>query len=68
MIDRDLTWGGEHTIHCIGDVLQNCVYESCIILLASVTPENSIKKKKLGINYLPMCSKTCYKIKIHYMV
>ena len=43
--DRDLTWGGEHTIQCTDDVLQNCAPETCIILLTSVTPINSIKRK-----------------------
>ena len=36
---------GEHTTSCIGDVLRNCAPETCIILLASITPINSIKRK-----------------------
>ena len=43
MMDGDLTWSGEHTIQCTDDVLWNCVPETCIILLTSVTPINSIK-------------------------
>ena len=47
MRDRDLTWGDEHTIQCTDDVLWNCAPETCIILLNSVTPINSIKRKKI---------------------
>ena len=42
-MDGDLTWGGEHTIQCTDDVLWNCAPETCVILLTSVTPINSIK-------------------------
>ena len=40
-MERDMTWGGEHTIQYKDDVLQNCVPETYIIL-ANVTPVNSI--------------------------
>ena len=33
-----LTWDGEHTIQCTDDVLYDCVPETGIILLTSVTP------------------------------
>lgn len=49
VMEGDLTWGGEHTIQCTGDVLWNCAPEIRIILLISVTSINSIKirgKKK----------------------
>ena len=45
-MDGDLIWGGEHTIECTDDVLWNCVLETHIIFLTSVTPINSIKRKK----------------------
>ena len=45
-MEGDLAWGGEHTIQCTDDVLQNCTPETYIILLSNVTPINSIKKKK----------------------
>ena len=45
MTDGDLTCGGEHTIECTDDVLQNCAPETCIILSTSATPTNSIKSK-----------------------
>ena len=45
VIERDLTWGSEHTIQCTDDVLWNCAPETCIILLTSVTPTHSIKRK-----------------------
>ena len=43
-MEGDLTWGGEHTVQCTDDVLQNCmsILETYIILLTSVTPINSI--------------------------
>lgn len=40
----DLNWDGKHTIQCEEDVWQNCVPETCIILLTNETPINSIKK------------------------
>ena len=45
VMERDVTWGGEHTIQCKGDVLWNCAPETCIIFLTSVTPINSMKRK-----------------------
>ena len=44
LMGGDWTWGGEHTVQCTDDVLWNCAPETCIILLTSVTPTNSIKK------------------------
>ena len=38
--DRDLTWGGEHTIQCADDVLWTYTSETCRILLTSATPTN----------------------------
>ena len=43
VMEGDLTWGGEHTIQYTGDVLQNCMSETCIILLTNVTPINNKK-------------------------
>ena len=37
VMDEDLILGGEHTIRCTDDVLQNCAPETCVILLSSVT-------------------------------
>ena len=48
VMQGDLTWGGEHTIHCADDVLWNCAPANCIILLTNVTPINSKKGKILG--------------------
>ena len=40
-----------NTIQCTDDVLQNCAPETCAILLTSVTPTNSINRKKIkGLN------------------
>ena len=44
VMEGDLTWGGEHTIQCTEDMLQNCTPECYVILLTGVTPINSIKK------------------------
>ena len=44
VMEGDLTWGGEHTVQCADDVLWNSAPETCVILLRSVTPINSIKK------------------------
>ena len=46
VMDRDLFWGGEHTMQCTDDVLWNCAPETCKLLLTSVTAINSIKRKK----------------------
>ena len=45
MMNRDFTFGGECIIQCTNDVLQNCAPETCIILLTSVIPKYSIKRK-----------------------
>ena len=45
VMDGDVTWGGEHTVQCTDDVLWNCAPETCIILLVSVVPISSMKKK-----------------------
>ena len=42
-MEGDFTWGGEHTVQCTDNVLQNCTLETYIILLTSVTPVNTIK-------------------------
>ena len=51
VMDGDLTWVMD-TVQCTDDVLWNCAPETCIILLASITPIHSIKKKKRFIVYL----------------
>ena len=38
VMEGDLTWGGEHMIQYMDDVLQNCIPETYIILLTTVTP------------------------------
>ena len=43
VMEGDLTWGGEHTIHYINDLLQNCTPETYVILLTNVTPISSMK-------------------------
>ena len=40
MMERDLTWGREHTIQYTDDVLQNYIPKADIILLTDVTPVN----------------------------
>ena len=45
VMEGDLTWGGEHTVQCIGDALQNCTSATYITVLTNVTPINSIKKE-----------------------
>lgn len=35
-----LTWGGEHTVWCTADMLQNGAPETCMVLLTIVTPIN----------------------------
>ena len=49
--DGNLTWCGEYTIQCTDNVLWNCAPETYIILLISVTPIHSIKRKILKIKY-----------------
>ena len=43
-----LTWDGKHTMQCTNDVLWNYAPETCIIVLTSATPQNSMKRKKMG--------------------
>lgn len=43
MMGEELTYGGEHTIQCTDDVLQNFPTKTRKILLTNVTPINSIK-------------------------
>ena len=45
VIEIDLTLGGGHTTQFTDNVSQNCTLETYIILLANVTPINSILKK-----------------------
>ena len=45
VIEEDLALGSEHTVQYTDDVLQNCTPETYIILLANITPINSIKTK-----------------------
>ena len=47
VMERDLTWGGEHTIQCTDKVLQMCIPETYIILLTNVTPINMKNEIKL---------------------
>ena len=49
--EGDLTRGGEHIVQCADDVLWNCAPETCVILLTSVAPINSIKSKKREREY-----------------
>ena len=44
VMERSLAWGDEYTIQYTDDVLQNCTYETYIILLTNVTPINPIEK------------------------
>ena len=46
VMEGDLHWGGEHTVRCTDNVLWDCAPEICIFLLTSVTPINSINRKK----------------------
>ena len=43
---RRLDLGGEDIVQCTEDVLWDCVPETCIILLTSISPINSIKSEK----------------------
>ena len=49
MMERDLTWGGEHTIQYIGDILQNRTPHTYIILLTSVTFLCRVLQKQFAI-------------------
>ena len=46
VMEGDLTWGGEHAVQCKDYVLWNCAPETCKLLLISVIPINSMKRKK----------------------
>ena len=39
---RDMTLGGEHTMHCTVGISENCTLETYIILLTNVTTMNFI--------------------------
>ena len=45
-MNGDLTWDGEHTVHCTDGVLWNCTPEICIILFTNVNLKNAMKRKK----------------------
>ena len=51
VMERDLTWGGEHTIQYTDDVLQNCTPET-YNFINQYHPQNSIKilKKETKIS------------------
>ena len=44
--ERDLTLGGKHKIQYADAVLYNCTPETYVILLANITPINSVQIKK----------------------
>ena len=44
----DLTWGGEHTVQCTVDVLENCTPETSINLLTNVILINSVRMVPIG--------------------
>ena len=46
VMEKALTWGGEHMVQYTSEVLQNCTPETYMILLTNVTPINSTKNKK----------------------
>ena len=45
-MEGDLTWDGDHSIQCKDAVFWNCAPETSIISLTSVTPINSIKRRR----------------------
>ena len=51
-MEEDLTWDGKYTTQYSDDVLQNCVLETCILLLTSVTPINSVKNENVKNNFI----------------
>ena len=60
VMERDLTWGGEHTIQYTDDVFYNCAPETYIILSINVTLINSIKiKKETFITMFVLKKKLC---------
>ena len=44
--ERRLDLGCEHTTHCAFSMMWNCAPETCAILLTSINPINSVKRKK----------------------
>ena len=46
VLDMALTGRDKHTVQFTDDVLQKCAPETCRILVTSVTPTNSIKRRK----------------------
>lgn len=53
--ERDQTLGGEHTMQCTDDILQNCTLETYVMLLTNVTTKNLILKS-IYSRYLPSIS------------
>ena len=45
VMERDMTWGGEHTIQGKGDVLWNCAPETCIIFFSQCHPNKFNEKE-----------------------
>lgn len=45
VMEGDLTPGGEHTMQSIDDVLETCILETYIILLANTTAIKVIRKR-----------------------
>ena len=45
-MERELTLGSEPMVQCADDNLLSCTLETCMVLLTSVTPINSIREKK----------------------
>ena len=39
--------GGKHAMQCIDDGPENCAPETCVVLLTSVSPINSIKTNEM---------------------
>ena len=66
VMEGDLTWGGEHTGQCTGDVSCNCVPETYIILLPVLPQMNSIKRKNMQ-NRAPFMFQKPYVVKYVYM-
>ena len=47
LVERDLSLDGEYTIQYTDNVLQNCTFETYIILLTNVTSINQNLKNKV---------------------
>lgn len=45
MMEEDFTSGGKHTMHYSDNILQNCTFETYIILLTNVSSINKINFK-----------------------